>query len=645
MALSFSCREYLDVVPDNVLTLEDIYSNREQALHGLAKTYSYLPKVEHVQYSEWILGDDMMCNLGENHFNSINIMKGLQSQSNVLLGFWEGSGGATNLYQGIDICNIFLDKIDLALDMSVNEKAEWKAQVKFLKAWYHFVLLQHYGPIVIVDKHIPLDAGDEDLFPVRSKVNDCFDYIIKLMDEAIPDLKERYNGYEFGQIDLIAAIAAKARVMLFRASPFYNNSREIFGDFLDHDGQPFFTVDSETERKNKWKEALDAINAAIIVCENNGKGLYTFDGIPYVYDRENYEANRQNLQTFYDLRMLAVDHIGQVNKELVWGYTNVNIYGPSDLQTAALIRCPAGYDLGGGVENTSNAWNWLSAPYSVAERYYTANGLPLDDDLTFNRVTMHQVITLPGVEDPEYKPMQGIMQPGGEVIRLYTNREPRFYANLIINGGYARSHSNLIAAKMLAGTDVGYRGAAPWNYFQTGIGIKKFIHPLSTAGSFQLQIRFPYPMIRMADLYLMKAEAMNEYLDTPTQEVYDAINLVRQRAGIPNVENAWHNPAVVRPASLDKHLSKEGMREIILQERSIELAFEGSRYWDMIRTTQAHLVFNSPIFGWSGLEAMSANFFVLESKEERKFTMRDYLTPISLNERNINANFIQNPGW
>jgi hypothetical protein len=644
MALSFSCRGYLDVVPDNVLTLDDIYSNREQALSGLAKTYSYLPKIEKVNSSEWILGDDFICDINDNNFNNINIMKGLQSQSNVLLGFWEGSGGASNLYQGIDICNIFLEKIDQVLDMTVNEKTEWKAQVKFLKAWFHFVLLQHYGPIVIVDKHISPDAKDEDLFPSRSKVNDCFDYILRLMDEAIPELKEQYTGSEYGQIDRIAAISAKARVMLFRASPFYTNSREIFGDFLDHDNQPFFTVDNETERQNKWKEALDAINAAIIVCENNGKGLYTFEGTPYVYDRDNYEANKQNLQTFYDLRMLVVDQVGQVSKELLWGYTNIDIYNPQDLQTGSLIRCPEGYDVG-TIENTQNAWHWLSAPYSVAERYYTVNGLPLDDDLTFNRITMHQVITLPGVEEPEYTPIQGIMQPGGEVIRLYTNREPRFYANLIINGGYVRAYANLIAAKMLAGTDVGYRSAAPWNYFQTGIGVKKFIHPTSSAGSFQVQARYPYPMIRMADLYLMKAEAMNEYLDTPTQEVYDAINLVRQRAGIPKVEDAWHNAAVVRPASLDKHLSKEGMRDIILQERSIELAFEGSRYWDMIRTKQAHLEFNSPIFGWSGLEGSSFNFFVLENKQERKFIMRDYLTPISLNERNINANLIQNPGW
>jgi len=48
MALSFSCRDYLDIVPDNVLTLDNIYSNREQAIQALAKTYSYMPKMENV---------------------------------------------------------------------------------------------------------------------------------------------------------------------------------------------------------------------------------------------------------------------------------------------------------------------------------------------------------------------------------------------------------------------------------------------------------------------------------------------------------------------------------------------------------------------------------------------------------------------
>jgi hypothetical protein len=102
---------------------------------------------------------------------------------------------------------------------------------------------------------------------------------------------------------------------------------------------------------------------------------------------------------------------------------------------------------------------------------------------------------------------------------------------------------------------------------------------------------------------------------------------------------------VVRPASLDKHLTRDGMRDIILHERSVELAFEGSRFWDMKRHKRAHLEFNTPIMGWMAMESVAANFFILGTKQERKFALRDYLAPMDLNQCNINANLIQSPGW
>ncbi|WP_158648500.1 RagB/SusD family nutrient uptake outer membrane protein, partial [Candidatus Symbiothrix dinenymphae] len=120
----------------------------------------------------------------------------------------------------------------------------------------------------------------------------------------------------------------------------------------------------------------------------------------------------------------------------------------------------------------------------------------------------------------------------------------------------------------------------------------------STAGNFQRIVRTPFPIIRLADLYLMQAEALNEYGGpTPSQEVYDAINLVRRRAGIPDVEASWGNPAWAR--TLNKHRTQEGMREIILQERSIELAFEGQHFWTMHRHKKAHTEFTKDVMGWN----------------------------------------------
>jgi hypothetical protein len=145
----------------------------------------------------------------------------------------------------------------------------------------------------------------------------------------------------------------------------------------------------------------------------------------------------------------------------------------------------------------------------------------------------------------------------------------------------------------------------------------------------------------MADLYLIKAEALNEYYG-PSQEVFDAINKVRIRAGIPTVEKAWTSPMARRPG---KHLDKNVLRDIILQERGIEFAFEGHRFWDMHRHRKAVGEFSAPISGWTVDRYALRDFFVLKTLQARRFTAKDYLWPISLSETNKNANLKQNPGW
>ena len=195
-----------------------------------------------------------------------------------------------------------------------------------------------------------------------------------------------------------------------------------------------------------------------------------------------------------------------------------------------------------------------------------------------------------------------------------------------------------------AGRDGGFNSSQhSTDYYETGIAVKKFVHPESKSGAWQRTIKYPYPIMRLADLYLMKAEAYNEYNDSPVPQVYEAINRVRERAGVPDVETVWSDPSIVR--TVNKHKTKEGMRDIILQERGIELAFEGSRFWDMLRTKRAVMEFSTPVWGWTYTGATGAQFFNLEVKQIRRFTITDCLWPIDLNEMNTNSNLIQNPGW
>lgn len=640
-AVFSSCKKYLDVVPDNTLKLENIFDLKKDAWNALATVYSYIPQDDQTHVTTWSLGDEWVGRLDLNdnawELRAIRIMRGLQSQTAPQLGLWSGTEGGKALYQGIRQADIFLQNIDNVRDMSSQEKADWKAQVKFLKAYYAFLLIRQYGPIVLPEKTITPESVKDDLFLPRTKVEDCFNFVINLMDEAIPDLKERANENDLGQVDQKAAKAIKARVLFYRASPFFNGNQEYFGDFLDADGQPFFPTQYD---KEKWKDAIDAINDAITAASANGVKLYAYDKFPYLYDRQDYDANTENMKTLYDLRMLICD---PWNSELVWGYSNLKYYDQGELAHSSNIRLPQGY--GDGVVNeASYSWQWMAATYAMAERYYTKNGLPINEDLTYDYNGRLNIVTTPGQAEPEYQAMRGYMQPGAETVQLYLNREPRFYANLGITGGYWRGHTVRINTMMFAGKDGGYNSSQhSTDFLTTGIGVQKFVHPESQSGAWQRTIKYPYPIMRMADLYLMKAEALNEYNDAPTAEVYNAVNIVRQRAGIPDVEEVWADASIAK--TVNKHQTKDGMRDIILTERSIELAFEGSHFWDMLRHKKATAAFSTPVWGWTHTGTTAQSFFNLEVKQSRRFTITDCLWPIDLNEMNTNGKLIQNPGW
>jgi hypothetical protein len=637
-----SCGDYLDVVPDNTLKLENIYSSREQALNALAKIYSYMPRDKDYNSNTWLLGDEWMhqprYDTDAGVFRAIRIMRGLQSGTTPILGTWSGTDSGRPLYEAIRQTNVFLAYIGLVKDMSELEKTNWIAQAKFLKAYYSFLLLRQYGPIVIADELIAPDAPKEKLYLKRSKVDDCFDYIVRLMGEAIPDMQARASLLDLGQIDRVGAAAIKTRVLLYRASPFFSGNMEYFGDFLDHDGQPFFPVNDNSEtKKAKWKDAADAAEEAIKIALENGAGMYSYENIIYDFDKEDMETNGVTLKTLYDLRMLIAD---PWNRELLWGNSDIDYTETSIIFRSQIRNIPGQY-----IAPTSSFCSQdLGATYRMLERYYTKNGLPIDDDLTFDRTTMYNITTIPGVDDPAYHGLEGVVQAGAQTINLYLNREMRFYANLGITGGYWRSHQLRIPTMMFSGTPGGHSSSFNDYYFVTGIGVQKLIHP-DNSGAHQLRIiRCPLPIIRMADLYLMKAEALNEY-SGPSPEVYAAINMVRKRAGIPDVETVWANAALVKPASLNKHLTQDGMRDIILQERGIEFAFEGIRFYDMLRHKKALVEFSSPVRGWNHTGTSAETFFVLSVKQARKFTITDYLWPIDLNEMNTNRNLIQNPGW
>lgn len=138
--------------------------------------------------------------------------------------------------------------------------------------------------------------------------------------------------------------------------------------------------------------------------------------------------------------------------------------------------------------------------------------------------------------------------------------------------------------------------------------------------------------LRFADVLLMYAEAKNE-LGEMNSDIWDkTIKRLRQRAGFDNTSAAMDYPA------------NGDLRQIIRDERRVELALEGTRIYDIRRWKIAETVLNEPVRG--------AKFKLNEGKLEyftyrdRSFNKdRDYLWAIPRQQLVINPNLGQNPGY
>ena len=142
------------------------------------------------------------------------------------------------------------------------------------------------------------------------------------------------------------------------------------------------------------------------------------------------------------------------------------------------------------------------------------------------------------------------------------------------------------------------------NATHTGFNFKKFYSDLSEYDDYWDAAR-NFPVLRYAEVLLSYAEAKIEQGKVDAS-VYDAINQVRTRAGMPNVDEAKYNTA-------DK------LRELVRRERRVEFAYEGMRRWDIIRWGIAKDVLNQPL-----LRAFSSLAYQRESQSLMTPTRRPW---------------------
>ncbi len=622
-----SCKKYLDITPDNLGTLDYAFRNRNEAENYLYSCYAYLQRMNDVASnpgfttSSELLYSYTLDNYQGFNPTGFNLLRGTQTAANPGLNAWDGSEGSYSLWRSIRICNIMLENIDKPIDLGAAEKQRWIAETKFLKAYYHYVLFKMYGPIPLIKTNLAINSSTDEVRVKRAPVDETVDYIVSLLDEAILGLPAAISSQatELGRVTSVIALSVKADVLATAASPLFNGNPDYIS-FKDKDGVSLFPAAYDAQ---KWKKAADAARVAITAAETQGIKLYTFQSpttVGKLSDSLKRELDVQN----------AVTEKWELNSEIIWASNPEFNY-----QGFATPRLTAK----SAVNNFSNP-STFSAPISTQEIFYTVNGVPISEDKTWDYAGRNTVKT--GDNASRYYIKQGY-----ETIKGHFARETRFYADMAFDGsiwfGNGRNNQDDPVNPLYYVSARGSGLAAPSDNIRlniTGYWPKKLVSYASVYDDGFQPSSFRLPLIRLAGLYLLYAEALNE-VNGPTAEVFTYIDKVRQRAGLQGVQSAWTNFS----KNPNKFNTKDGLRQIIHQERRIELCFEGQSGWDLRRWKELQAVLTAPIQGWSINNAEAINYYRPTTQFIPVFGLKDYLWPIRSYDLVVNPNLVQNPYW
>ena len=676
-ALSFnlvSC-DYLDVVPPEQAGLQDATKTRRSTLGFLFTCYAGLQAVdtpidhtaalcgstdEYALPIEW--RNDSGAYWDDYAFNLI-------SAANTD-GLWD------TYYKYIGQCYLFLRQVEehpgetLLHEWLPGEKEQWLAEARFLIAYYHFALLRKYGPIPIVTEYKPQNTSASE-FGGRCHFDYCVNWIVSRLDIAAQDLPPTREGTEWGRATSTMAKALKARILMYAASPLWNgkfpysswkNKTSTPGDkefftgadakYQESVGRDDYGIElvSSSYNGKKWERAMEACQAALDFATNEGEcrlygtqeadmKLYQTElgnndkWLPYVPGKEDNDIaeNREFKERVMMLRY-AVASRYPANKELIWGLTGININGRIQ------GRIPVHIFQTGNKTAWAGGYSAISPTLYTIEHFYTEDGMLPEEAAAAGDFTPRT----------EWFKRAGVTGNKREdIVNLYVNREPRFYAWMAFDGGdygsklFKTSSGDagspcILNMKTSAGH--GYDLArSPRNYNVTGFMTQKFVNPTAQfvfdGGAFQAGESKPIPIIRLAELYLNLAECQANVGGVNLADALANLKVVRDRAGVPT------------PTTVPE---QERLIEMIHNERFIEFWNEGHRYHDVRRWAEGKKYFGAKREGLNEMvKDVSFEDFNVPTAINQPYRWDDrlYLAPIQNAEVYRNPQMVQAYGY
>ncbi len=234
LGVNTSCADYLDKAPDEDLTLDDVFTRENYAEQFLSSIYWNMP---------WEL--NFTNDWGHNPF--VGAADELDYPYTNCFAYFMNNGSWTpdnvlkdisNMaYQGIRKTNIFLENV-AKVPMDESKRAGWIGEATFLRAFFHFQLLRIYGPIHITEKVFDPNEDFSELCK-RMPLDQCVDFITNECDKAGGMLKMKEGADRYGRVTKAAAMALKARALLYRASPLWNGNPD-YANFTDKEGNHLF---------------------------------------------------------------------------------------------------------------------------------------------------------------------------------------------------------------------------------------------------------------------------------------------------------------------------------------------------------------------------------------------------------------------
>lgn len=669
-----SCSDYLDTDKyfKDQQSLEHIFNNKNNTLEWLALSYSRLQgdniEIGHSDQNPTNFCDDMTFNEGNNGDRYRKFKLGEYGDGYSYDTYYKNSWPWS--YVAIRQASVFIHNAHANDELTQDEIDVLIGEAHFLRGYFYWLLIRKYGPVPIMpDEGADFSESYDNLSYPRNTFDECVDFICKDMIEAAKRLPDRRDNLNSARPTKGAALAVRAKVLTYAASPLYNGNTEM-ADFTDKTGRQLI---SQQYDERKW--AVAAAAGKDFLDYNDQAGVYkihtvgirkTAEDTSYPttiippkcepYSSQNFPDGWADIDPFESYRSVFNGELSMAeNEEVIFtrGQNNrTNNLIPDDQEGSVEIGVK---DLvKHQLPNSLGGWNIHGVTQKQCDAYAMADGTPYDREKVMAKYGPGNEFTT--INNKALHPYDHL--PDNGIYMGYANREPRFYASVAYSGtiwpGASTTEDRYHNQQIFY-----YRGEQDGRvnsnerWVNTGIGVMKYVHPYDINVGNNASIRDKAdPALRYADLLLLYAEALNNLttsyeiaswdgtqtytISRDVNEMHRGVKPVRMRAGVPDYTD-------------EVYADRDQFFNAIVHERQIEFFAENQRYFDLRRWKIAEEHEAEQIYGCNTLmdRRNALQFYnpVRVPKLQTSFSRRQYFWPVSWDELRRNKNLTQAPGW